>query len=92
MSAFDYSTEAELFGYGAEAELLFARSRMSRRRSISYRRFDSAADAVRFAMEELPPHLLPGTCLEVDEERYGHEGIRRLYESANYPLARPAAA
>ena len=33
---------------------------------FGYRRFATAADAVRFAIEELPPELLIGAILEVD--------------------------
>ena len=44
-----------------------------------------------FAMEDLPPECLVGAFLEVDEQRYGSNDIRRLYESAEYPLARRAA-
>ena len=50
------------------------------------------ADAIRFAIEELPPELLPGACLQVDGERFGGDRIRRLYESAEYPGARRAAS
>ena len=32
-----------------------------------------------------------GPVYEVDEERYDSGGIRRLYESVNYPLIRGAA-
>ena len=92
MSAFDYSAEAELFDYSAEAELFPARGRKSGRQPIGYRRFVRAADAIRFAIEELPSQLLVGTYLEVNEERCGAKEIRRLYESADYPLARRAAA
>jgi hypothetical protein len=55
---------------------------------MGYRRFDTAADAIRFAIEELSPGLLIGAHLEVDEERFDSEGMRRLYEHADYPLAR----
>ena len=49
MSSFDYTAEAELFP---------ARGWKSARR-ITYKRFDKAAEAVRYAIEELPPqHLL----------------------------------
>ncbi len=80
------------FDYNAEAELFPSRNRKSRRQPIAYRRFGHAADAIRFAIEELPPEFLPGAYLEVDEERYGCAGIRRLYQSQDYPLIRGAAA
>jgi hypothetical protein len=80
---FDYSTEAELFS---------ARKQKLRRTPLAYKRFARAADAIRFAIEELPSQVLIGTYLEVDEERYQGKDIRRLYESVDYPLARRVAA
>jgi hypothetical protein len=51
-----------------------------------------AVDAIRFAIEELPPELLFGTCREVDEQRYGSDAIHRLYQSGNYSIAHRAVA
>jgi hypothetical protein len=39
-------------------------------------------------MEEMPRTSLMGAFLEVNERRYGSDDIRRLYESADYPLTR----
>ena len=80
------------FDYDAAAELFPSRKQKSRRRPIGYRRFGHAADAIRFAIEELPPESLLGACLEVDEERYNNQGIRRLYDRMDYPLIRGAQA
>ncbi len=76
------------FDYGATAELFSTRKRMPRRQAFSYKRFAQASDAIRFAMEDLPPESLLGAFLEVDEQRYGTDDIRRLYESAEFPLRR----
>jgi hypothetical protein len=81
MPGFDYNAAAELFP-----------TRIGKHRPVGYRRFARAADAIRFAIEELPPELLIGTCLEVDEQRYGSDAIHRLYQSADYPIVRRAAA
>jgi hypothetical protein len=82
MAAFDYNAAAELFP---------TRRRLPRRQPFGYRRFAQAAQAIRFAMEDLPPECLVGAFLEVDERRYGSHEIRRLYESPEYPLARHSA-
>ena len=47
-----------------------------------------AAEAIRFAIEELSPTHLLGAHLEVEEQRFDRDGIRRLYDSEDYPLAR----
>ncbi len=55
---------------------------------MGFKRFDTAADAIRYSMEELPRANLPGSMLEVNEKRYHHNEIRALYESGQYPLAK----
>jgi hypothetical protein len=92
MHTFDYATETELFDYSLEAELFSGKGRNFRRQPLGYKRFARAADAICFAIEELPPLCLVGTYLEVNEERYQAKDIRRLYDSAAYPLPRRVAA
>ena len=75
------------FDYQAPAELFHGRSRASKSRP-KYQRFDSAAEAVRFVVEQLPAAVLPGTYLLVEDARFGADEIRQLYDSAGYPLPR----
>jgi len=75
------------FDYGAAAELFMSRSRRAKGRP-KYKQFDTAAQAVRFVVEELPAAVLPGAYLLVAEARFGVEEIRSLYESAGYPVTR----
>jgi len=83
----------DTFDYSAEAELFPSRSRVSRSQPVGYRRFARAADAIRFAIEDLAVESLAGASLEVGEDRFDAQEIRRLYEHAAYPLDRlePAA-
>ena len=83
MTPFDYNVEAELFP---------TRNWKSARRPMRYRRFPTTAEAVRFAMEELPPEHLLGAFLQVEDERFNGDGIRQLYESKDYPLVRAVSA
>jgi hypothetical protein len=76
------------FDYNAAAELYSTRKRIPRRQPIGYRRFAQAAQAIRFAIEDLPHELLIGAFLEVEEQRYNSDEIRRLYDRTDYPLAR----
>jgi hypothetical protein len=78
------------FDYSAPAELFVASAKYGRKPPVGYRRFDSAAQALRFAIEELPAPLLAGTVLEVLEDRFDHQGITALYKRDSYPLARRA--
>jgi hypothetical protein len=78
MAAFDYNAPADLFP---------ARSKAGRR-PVGYRRFSTAAEAIRFAVEQMPFGFLDGTILEIENVRVDGAGIRVLYESVDYPLVR----
>ena len=75
------------FDYNAPAELFPSRGRTNRSR-IAYRRFTTAAAAIQFAIEVMPPASLIGAFLEVNEMRFRVQEIRALYDSDEYPLPR----
>jgi len=79
------------FDFRAPAELFPSRNRKVASK-VKYRRFDKAADAIRFAVEDLPEPLLLGATIQIGDERFGHQQIRALYDSAEFPLKRKQAA
>jgi len=58
------------------------------RQPLGYRRFVTAADAIRFAVEELPPGNTLGPWMQVGDERFSTDEIQRLYDSSSYPRPR----
>jgi hypothetical protein len=69
MAIFDYSSEAELSPtVGEVGPFLTGRQRM--RQPTGYGRFARAADAIRFAIEELPPELLLAAPLKVADKKF----------------------
>ncbi|NML76881.1 hypothetical protein HHL25_22320 [Rhizobium sp. S-51] len=78
MIKFDYTTGAGLF----------VGRKLRQTRGPRYRRFDTAAEAVRFAIEEIPGSRLLGSVLEVDDDRFDDRQIRMLYDDPGYPFAR----
>ena len=72
----DYAVRAELFPPA------------SGRGKVAYRRFDSLAEAVQFAVESMAPAQLTGSFIEAEEVRFGAVEIRALYDAESYPLVR----
>ena len=91
MTAFDYHVPAELFPCKSDARLFPTSGGKLSRRPAGYGRFAHAAYAIRFAIEELSPELLPDACLHVNAELFDRDGIRQLYDSEDYPLVRRGA-
>src|SRR5436309_15588829 len=76
------------FDYTAAAELFIAKRSAGPRGPLGYRRFASAAEAIRFAVEELPGARMLGAFMQVGDLRFDAEGIRSLYHHLDYPLPR----
>jgi hypothetical protein len=72
------------FDYNAPAELLLSKRTQGTR--FKYRGFTTAAEAIRYAVEDLRTARGLGAWLQVGDERFNSDGIQRLYESNDYPL------
>ncbi len=67
---------------------LYAGKSLRRNKGPRYRRFETVAEALRYAIEDMPGSQLRGSVLEVDEQRFDEKQIRMLYNSPKYPLPR----
>ena len=76
------------FDYCSPAELFMAKRKGAPRQRLTYRRFVTAAEAIRFAVEDFPAIRVLGAWMQVGDERFDADGIRSLYESSDYPLRR----
>lgn len=100
IDAFDYAAAADLYvamaarpanrppsaaGFGGRS-----RGRAPSGRRMTYRRFATGADAVRFVIEDQPADALLASAIESQGERFEGSMIRVLYESQRYPFARIA--
>ena len=74
MSSFDYSAPAELF--------LAKPAKGSREK---YRRFGTAAEALRYAVEDLRTPKTFGAWLQIGDERFNSTEIEHLYEALRKP-------
>ena len=71
------------FDYNAPAELFLSKIWHKREK---YRRFATAAEAIRYAVEGLRTPKAFGAWLEVGDARFNSSEIQRLYEADDYPL------
>jgi hypothetical protein len=76
------------FDYGLPAELFMAKHKGGVRSRLITRRFATAAEAIRFAVEDFPAIRALGAWMQVGNERFDGEDIHRLYESNHFPLRR----
>ena len=79
MTHFDFDAPADVFAGGSFGK---------RWRPLTFRRFQTGAEAIRYAVEGQSADKLIGTIVEVDDDRFGPEEIRSLYDSIDYPLPR----
>ena len=82
MGGMDQEAAAK-FDYGAPAELFTTKRSRGPRGGLGYRRFDTAAEAIRYFIEELPSARMPGAFMQVGEERFDGDEIRALYDGVN---------
>lgn len=75
------------FDFQAPAEL-FHPLRLGRNAPLGFHRFESSAEAIKYACERLTPAMLQGAILEMGDERYEPAVIGELYRSARFPLQR----
>jgi hypothetical protein len=80
MMTFDYTASAELF--------MPKKGKAGLHQPLSYRRFASAAEAIRFAVEDFPAIQTLRAWMRVGDDRFNGDDIRRLYESKSYPRRR----
>jgi len=80
------SRQGILFDYSSPAELFLSKRRG---RHTDYRRFTTAAEAIRYAVEELRTHRSLSAWMQVGKERFSKNEIYRLYEGSDYPLRAP---
>ena len=96
--AFDFAEPAELFtrrnpspkiaAGRSQSDADRARSRATYRNALAYRRFATAAEAIRFAIEEISAEALGATVLVVNGDRHDPAAIRAMYADAAFPLKR----
>jgi hypothetical protein len=80
----------KIIDYTSPAELFMTRRKGYSRQRQCYRRFATAAEAIRFAVEDFPAVRTLGACMHVGNEHFDADDIHGLYERPDYPLRRRA--
>ncbi|MBU1306026.1 MAG: hypothetical protein KKF33_10970 [Alphaproteobacteria bacterium] len=78
MTQFDFQAPAELY-LGSDWHAAAAQGPKA---------FRTAAQAIRFALEEAAPVSLKGASLQVANKRHSNDAMIWLYRSPDYPLPR----
>lgn len=76
---------AELLGadeYGEPAELFITRRGRSRRGVVSYRRFDTVAEAIGYAVDECAGLGANDVIMTVEDKRFNLGALRAIHRSA----------
>jgi hypothetical protein len=81
--------EMTRFDFNARARMYLGRDRATAL-AQGAKSFRTAAEAIRFAIEEAAPVSLHGALLVVGNEGYSGARLKALYASAGYPLRRKA--
>ena len=55
---------------------------------MTYRRFARSAEAIRFAIEEVPEPMQRGIAMEIGDDRFEFADVLELYKRDQYPLVR----
>jgi molybdate transport system regulatory protein len=77
------------FDYNSPAELYLSRRKG---RHTDYRRFATAAEAIRYAFEELRTRRSRSAWMRVGDELFNKNEINRLYYPLNYPSSESLSA
>ena len=76
------------FNYAMPGEFYSRKSQGMKPTGLTYQRFGTAAEAIRFAIEDLPSTSFGGCMLEAGGQRFGAKELRALYANPGYPLRR----
>ncbi len=74
--------------YSMEAALYYAKDTKVPQKSLVFRRFPQASEAIRYAVEELTPKVFNSCSLEVNGLHFFGREIRPLYDCGDFPLSR----